>query len=106
MRKRWVWLLVVAVVVGGVVVMRSLKANGGPLYIEADLKDAPFAEALRQLFSGPMQGYADYVVESGRRDEVGKVARMVAKERLVEVDDWYVGDEWQPESPSPDWAAG
>ena len=39
---------------------------------------------------------------TARRDKVGKVARMVAKERLGEVDDWYVGDEWQSENSSRD----
>jgi hypothetical protein len=74
--------------IGVVAAPRAQATSGGPLYVSVDLKDAPFEEALRQLFSGQMLRLANYVLESeppaGTRATV-KVTRMRAPDALTTV---------------------
>ncbi len=84
-----VLLLAAALAVGATAMPRAhAAASGRPVCISVDLKEAPFDEALRQLFSGQMLGFANYVLESeppeGTRASV-KVTRMTATEALTAV---------------------
>lgn len=79
MRTPWLLSLVASVLAIGALVTPSAGTSGGWLYVSAELTNAPFEEALRQLFSGPMLGYANYVVESGPKE--GAVATIKLEER-------------------------
>jgi hypothetical protein len=57
-------LLAAALAVVLIAIPRADATSGSPAYVSVDLTDAPFEEALRQLFSGQMLGLANYVVES------------------------------------------
>jgi hypothetical protein len=83
-----VLLLAAVLAMGAIAAPRVQATSGRPAYVSVDLRDAPFEEALRQLFSGEMLRLANYVVESeprgGTRATV-KVTRMRATEALTAV---------------------
>jgi hypothetical protein len=83
-----VLLLAAVLAIGVVAAPRAQATSGGPLHVSVDLRDAPFEEALRQLFSGQMLRLANYVVESEPPDgtrATAKVTRMMAPEALTTV---------------------
>lgn len=64
-RPRYLMLaLTVGLAVAAIACPCAWARSGRLARVSLDLKDAPFEEALRQLFSGDMLGLADYVVES------------------------------------------
>jgi hypothetical protein len=85
MKAPWLLLCLVALglVIGAAIVLPA-GADGGWLYVSVDLKDAPFEEALRQLFSGPVLGFADYVVESGPAEGTTATIRLEERTRADE----------------------
>ncbi len=86
--QRRVLLLAAALAMGVLPAPRGQATSGRPAYVSVDLKDAPFDEALRQLFSGEMLNLANYVVESEPPEATRatvKVTRMRATEALTTV---------------------
>lgn len=83
-----VLLLAAVLAMGVVAAARAQATSGRPRYVSIDLKDAPFEEALQQLFSERGIRSANYVLESeppeGTRATV-KVTRMGASEALTRV---------------------
>lgn len=72
-------LLVAALAVSVIAIPRAHATSGGPIYVSVDLRNAPFEEALRQLFSGSMLRHANYVVESEPPEGVLATVRVTKK---------------------------
>lgn len=87
-QRRQVLLLAAMLALGVTLVPQAEATSGGFVRISVHLKKAPFEAAVRQLFSGQMFGFANYVIESGPAEgsvATAELADVVASEALAAV---------------------